>query len=566
MKYLTEPDAYTPGKSRLQTYVEKQSTWNKAVEAYNEAQFKQQKADQDKGLNTEQQRQSFLEWMQMNGRDFKATIQAKYMDWVVHGYKFTIEFNFGVVDVTSAMKRIESSKEAYRNLTLLASDGASEYCGVNLTPPNWATLVQNTVDAWMGKNSGPSAMDLRAEIKRLQNILISHQGLLAAVEANTFVPHVFGDSEDDPNDTLRTKYQQAYADIDANDRKEPLPADEASQKKRKNPFGSMAADTETWNKALIAKNRKIVRASAQAGKDETKTYISNRIKTIEKEIKSLEDQLKNIGTEVPKSGAIVMPPVYDEQGKTIDDKEIVADKELFKHSTTKEKPSPWTRITAKVAASQSDSVKTASESSTGGGVGLNVGLWSVSGGGSHSSSKSSSASSMANLDVELSMDCMLVEIDRPWLHAELFSDHELDAAPGFKISPGPAALQKAAESHEQIETDYTQFSSYPNAFVIACNVELEFNGDTSALESQLEASSTEVNASVGWGPFTISSAHKSSKSSAKTKAQSTATGMHISLQAPQIIAWVQELLPALPKPLGDNPALFGLPLAKVETK
>ena len=35
--------------------------------------------------------------------------------------------------------------------------------------------------------------------------------------------------------------------------------------------------------------------------------------------------------------------------------------------------------------------------------------------------------SMSNLSVEISMDCIVVEIDRPWLHAELFSDAELDS-------------------------------------------------------------------------------------------------------------------------------------------
>ena len=33
---------------------------------------------------------------------------------------------------------------------------------------------------------------------------------------------------------------------------------------------------------------------------------------------------------------------------------------------------------------------------------------------------------MANLDVEISMDCMLVSIERPWLHGELFVDPDLD--------------------------------------------------------------------------------------------------------------------------------------------
>jgi hypothetical protein len=40
---------------------------------------------------------------------------------------------------------------------------------------------------------------------------------------------------------------------------------------------------------------------------------------------------------------------------------------------------------------------------------------------------SKAMSSMSELDVEIQMDCMVVEIDRPWLHAELFSDAELDS-------------------------------------------------------------------------------------------------------------------------------------------
>jgi hypothetical protein len=36
---------------------------------------------------------------------------------------------------------------------------------------------------------------------------------------------------------------------------------------------------------------------------------------------------------------------------------------------------------------------------------------------------------MSNLSVEIQMDCMVVEIDRPWLHADLFTDAELDSGP-----------------------------------------------------------------------------------------------------------------------------------------
>lgn len=42
---------------------------------------------------------------------------------------------------------------------------------------------------------------------------------------------------------------------------------------------------------------------------------------------------------------------------------------------------------------------------------------------------SKAMSSMSNLSVEISMDCMVVEIERPWLRAELFSDAEIDSGP-----------------------------------------------------------------------------------------------------------------------------------------
>jgi len=48
-----------------------------------------------------------------------------------------IDFNFGIVDISSGMKRIENSKETFRNLTLIANDGVSEYSSVNLTPSHW---------------------------------------------------------------------------------------------------------------------------------------------------------------------------------------------------------------------------------------------------------------------------------------------------------------------------------------------------------------------------------------------------------------------------------------------
>ena len=105
------------------------------------------------------------------------------------------------------------------------------------------------------------------------------------------------------------------------------------------------------------------------------------------------------------------------------------------------------------------------------------------------------------------MECMVVNIERPWLQGELFSDSDLDVGQGyvqyhsntqennapspltlpyrFKLSPGETALLETVHADKVPEADYQQFSAYPTAFVIAANVELSFNGDTSSLQSSL---------------------------------------------------------------------------------
>ena len=380
-----------------------------------------------------------------------------------------------------------------------------------------------------------------------------------SVTAGKFVPQLYSQAKADTDTKLLTSYKDSYKKLSDEEQKNDGTKKNIEYAKF---FTSARDEHKAWNDDNIKQNNSVVKASGEAGKKETETYLKGRIATIDEEIRTLQARLAATSTHANPSGSVVKPDIVAHDGTVIDPSETKANPDLLKDLTVAEKPSPWTRITAKVSQSQSESVKVSSESATSGGGGVGSWWWGVSASAATSSSSASASSDISNLDVEISMDCMLVEIERPWLHAELFADYELDAAPGFRISPGPVALQKAAAENRPIETDYTQFCSYPNAFVLACNVELVFNGDTSHLESSLEASSTQANVSVGWGPFSISSSHKSSKSSSRTKAESTANGMHISLQAPQIIAWVSELLPALPKPDGGNPALFGLPLAK----
>ncbi|KAJ0126632.1 Uncharacterized protein HZ326_30264 [Fusarium oxysporum f. sp. albedinis] len=109
---------------------------------------------------------------------------------------------------------------------------------------------------------------------------------------------------------------------------------------------------------------------------------------------------------------------------------------------------------------------------------------------------------------------------------------------GSKSIP-PIKVKQQADYELEINYEQTHgylFCAYPNAFTLSSNVELTFNEDTSHLESCLEASATQVNVSIGWGSFCVSSSHKSYRSSSRTKSESTANGMHTSLRSPQIVA------------------------------
>jgi hypothetical protein len=190
MTFLESADERS-GMSKLSVYVAKQEKWNQAVEQYALAQQRQQDIISREGLKPEKQRERYLEWLQVSARDYKAMIQARYMDWVVHGHKFEVEFNFAVVDISSGMKRIESSKEAMRNLTIIGIDGATEYATVNLTPEDWGYQMKAKMESWAtsNKRKGPSVLDLRAEIKRLSKILISHQAMIDAMnDTNGYMP------------------------------------------------------------------------------------------------------------------------------------------------------------------------------------------------------------------------------------------------------------------------------------------------------------------------------------------------------------------------------------------
>ncbi|KAF5963922.1 hypothetical protein FBULB1_13082 [Fusarium bulbicola] len=564
MGYLTSPDD-TPsgnGRTKVETYVMKQSAWAKEVAEYQRAQAEALRTlAPPAGATTAQVKASqekYLQWIQEHARDFKNTIQTKYMDWVVHGYKFMVDFHFGIVDISSGMKRIENSTEAYRNLTVIASDGSSEYNGVVLTPIGWyafhsfhlATMVAKKTLNWKKDHAKPNLAEIRAEIRRLQGLLVSHETLAEAIEKNAFFPLMPSDS---PTDDKKVKeaYAHVYNDMDTKNAKSRGQDENESNKSNwlKDTFGA-APLTDNVLKNLTDEQKK---------HDEASLNRNNR--SIKQDIDDLKKQL-SAAEAAPLISATPLLPVVNAEGIVVTGDELVAnpslknpgvgnvidlDNEDTWRNAADDGPDSWTKISCKVSSksSYSESWTSQSASSICGKAGW--GWWRASASASHTESSAEAMSSMSNLDVEVSMSCMVVEIERPWLHAELFADAELDSGE-FRISPGEDVLEDAFDNGKNLVGEYQQFSSHPTAFVIAADIELSFSGDTTKLESAVSASSTQANVSVGWGPFAVSGSHSSSKSKSKTKMESTATGCRISVEAPQIVGWIQTLLPMLPKP------------------
>ncbi|KAF5618101.1 uncharacterized protein FTJAE_12407 [Fusarium tjaetaba] len=103
---------------------------------------------------------------------------------------------------------------------------------------------------------------------------------------------------------------------------------------------------------------------------------------------------------------------------------------------------------------------------------------------------------MASCDVGISFSALVVNISRPWLHSDLFSDTDLDAQRGVKVSPGPSRIHEMLEAQEEERSNDWAFPAYPTSFVIAADTTIEFKGRVKAIEEFWKAGS-EV---VGYGP------------------------------------------------------------------
>ncbi|KAI8716368.1 hypothetical protein NCS52_00930200 [Fusarium sp. LHS14.1] len=588
MKYLTST-VPNSSKSVIDVYVEKQQAWSDAMKEWDHA--KQAARDEANTLypnSVGRQQGHYDEWNQANFRNYKNHAQAKYMDWIVNGCKYKVDYYFGIVDVSSAMKRVESSKEASRNLVVIDPD-VVPYRPVQLC--NRADLCAKQAEAWNKKNKELSRKDYESEMKRIKRLLSSYRGLqdslgeltdedkkavTSAGEAKN------GTKSEGPEEEkkLKAAYQALYEAQAAEKKVEPpkaadgttpdTPADTTTNGTTPGKVDlqtaqrNLQAALQAQGQANLKNTKKNVMEMQKMSKVDKVNWIKRMIKDAEGQLELLEQGLKDFF-----KSNIAIPAIQDLTKSEEDGKELVrtnymeADERwadprfaINRNGTAPgqpKEPSKWTKINVSISASSQESNKETQSSSTAVSASGGYGPLSVSGGFSYSQASSKASQAAASCDVDISFEALLVSINRNWLHGELFAGSELNVGPDVALSPGPHDLHTYINNKDTKGLEkYSYFPSYPTAFIVASNVELEFRGDTTNLEEAIESSSFDANLKVGYGPFSLGASHKQDSSSAKTKMETTATGTRISLEAPAIIGWVSTMLPPLPRSKGKN--------------
>lgn len=301
----------------------------------------------------------------------------------------------------------------------------------------------------------------------------------------------------------------------------------------------------------------------EANQEMTAAWLSAQIDTVTDQRQQLEDKrdalLKDNGSTIP---VVTGAQEKDEGGAQSSGTDVAPDGAQYANpifgtkglpSTPGDSPTTndaWTDID--FSSSSQDQTQTTDTSSWGMSVGGSVGwgLWSAGGNYAHDQSSSDMQSDMSSCDVNISFQALVVNIRRPWLFAELFSDSELDTATGINLSPGPESIQNwIATPKDSISklAKYNMFPAFPTSFVIAANTTVEFHGNTQHIEQHMSSQSNSGNVSVGYGPWSVNSSFHQSSSHQNFSMQATSTGCKLSFTSPKIIGWVSQILPALPR-------------------
>ncbi|EUC54739.1 hypothetical protein RSOL_070440 [Rhizoctonia solani AG-3 Rhs1AP] len=524
----------------IDLYTQKQSVYVAASEKATEAVQKELQAVRDRNLPVKEAQESYFSWIQVHVSALRSNVQAAYTDWCINGRKDEVEYWFSLVDHGSALAQVEKSKDGMRNSVILDTSGW-EYNKVTLEPSNWANQCLEK----MKIGSSQKSPEWYAwEIKRLR----ATNSMLKALRADPAVATPETPTDLKPLDDAIKAAEKELQEKEGAAKKDDAEINKLKGKvqEAKNSYSSAKQRNDTLT---VRNNQREVLGKAVKDNQFVQSEIDNNESRIQ------EYEKAQAGSQTIQYAAL---KVYAEGNKEFKD---LASYLVPRPNSKDPKPGVvadfFTSISVEVSASSDKVDASTSALSASLGVAAGKGPWSVAVSADHSQSHSKAMSELAQCSVKISFDCMRVDINRSWLRPELFNDSELTVSEGIAISPGYDKLRqliyeaKALDGSSSLAGDlakYALFPFYPVAFLVACNVVLEITGTTTSLETYMNSSSTAVAASVNYGCFSLNASGSYASTNSGSNCQKTDTGCRIEIKAPQIIGWISQLVPELPRP------------------
>ncbi|KAF8600740.1 hypothetical protein BDV93DRAFT_425680, partial [Ceratobasidium sp. AG-I] len=534
------PDGDGGTTSLMNLYTKKHMAY---VTAYEQATQAFQRAleisQTPKGEPRNKMKEAYARWIQEHSSTYRSNVQAAYIDWVINGRKADVEFWFSHADRSSALARVQQSKGAMRN-SIIQDDSGWEYNKVTLEPSDWANKCNDKIKQGPGNKS---AEWYTWEIRRLEqtnSMLNALKTASPSVDPETAKPLGPLDAEIKVKQTALAT-AKGSPDSPKPDDDEGVKSAKLALSKAQNDYDQAKAANDTL---LLRNNQKSILKKALEKDQFVESQITQNNKLID-QYKGEQNGNQHLQFAALQSFAAGAEPYKDLAGYLIP-----------RDTETKSKSPPaadyFTSISVEISKS-SDSHE-GSNSAVSASLGLSAAgvLWKASVSAAHSQTHSKVINELSSCSVKISFDCMRVDITRSWLRPEIFVDDQLTTMEGVTISPGYSRLRDIIEGKgENLSSElskYAAFPFYPVAFLVACGVVLEITGSTANLETYMNTSNTSFSASVSYGPFSVSPSGAYSSSDDRSTCQKTDYGCRIEIKAPQIIAWISQLTPELPRP------------------
>ncbi|EJF57272.1 hypothetical protein DICSQDRAFT_129594 [Dichomitus squalens LYAD-421 SS1] len=538
----------------VELYTQKQAAYTRACAEKTRAFAEALEKATNSTKSAKAARQRYDQWVQENAKTWRNYVQAAYMDWVIMGRKEEVEYWFSVVDQESAMARVEQSKEIMRWAIVQDEDGGAEYQKVKLAPSHWANLAKEKANR--GINNTKTVEWYTWEINRLEKTI----ELLELMKKKTVQP-AGAPGSDAPDNEIEAQYKGAKTELSKPNKDESKDAWDGRKREAEGKYTSsqtaLKKAQSAYDDANLAKLHMDGRKAQEKLLDDlagdegfAAVEIQRHKRTIEEYTRARAALMNQTGAksaEIEKIATSVGIPA------AMPDPTAVA---------AVESPDYFTPITVEVTSTSESKSSSSSASSMSFGASGSYGLF-FTGSVSHESSEAHSEATqeLANAAVKISFECMRVDITRPWLRPELFYDDDLQSL--IRISPGFGRLRALMDSDPQLNmtegqiaselAGYSIFPVFPTAFLLACNVVLEISGSTSKLQTYMNGSSSSTSVAVRYGPFVAGKAnHSSSSANQGSSCDSTASGCRITMKSPQVIGWISQMVPALPRVSAPN--------------